>query len=175
MIENFLELAISNPSLTLFIMGSLCSLIVLARSPKPLPKRQIIEAFLSYFILFNIGIGYVNNFFMHTVFAEFVAEFIGWESSPFQHEVGFASLGFGVIGLLAFRGSFDLRAASIIGPTCFLWGAAGVHIQDMIRSQNFAPGNAGVVFWTDIFLPIIGLALLYQQYTIQKQEGKRGG
>jgi hypothetical protein len=74
------------------------------------------------------------------------------------------------VRLLAFRGSFGLRAASIIGPTCFLWGAAGVHIQDMIKSQNFAPGKAGVVFWTDIFLPVIGLTLLYQQYKLQKRD-----
>ena len=30
----------------------------------------------------------------------------------------------------------------------------------MIRSHNFAPGNAGVIFWTDILLPVFGLALL---------------
>ena len=29
----------------------------------------------------------------------------------------------------------------------------------MIRSHNFAPGNAGVIFWTDILLPVFGLAL----------------
>lgn len=171
MIDNFLELAISNPSLTFFVMGLLSSFVVLTRTPKPLQKPQILEAFFAYFILFNIGIGYVNNFVMHTVFAEFVADFIGWPHSPFQYEVGFASLGFGIVGLLAFRGSFGLRVASIIGPTCFLWGAAGVHIQDMIRSQNFAPGNAGVVFWTDIFLPAIGLTLLYQQYKLRQREG----
>ena len=170
MIENFLEFVLSNPSLTLLFMGLLCSLIVLVRAPKPLQKPQVLEAFFSYFILFNVGIGYVNNFVMHTVFAEFVADFIGWPHSPFQYEVGFASLGFGIVGLMAFRGSVGLRAASIIGPTCFLWGAAGVHIQDMIRSNNFAPGNAGVVFWTDIFLPVIGLTLLYQQYKLQKQD-----
>jgi hypothetical protein len=171
MIEKFLEFAISNPSLTLLVMGFLCSFIVLARTPRPLQKSQILEAFLSYFILFNIGIGYVNNFVMHTVFAEMVAEFIGWPNSPFQYEVGFASLGFGIVGLLAFRGSFGLRVASIVGPTFFLWGAAGVHIQDIMRTQNFAPGNAGVVFWTDIFLPIIGLSLLSQQYKLQKRDG----
>ena len=169
-LDKILEFALSNPSLTFLVMGLLCSLAVLARAPKPLQKHQILEAIFSYFILFNIGFGYVNNFVMHTVFAEMVAEFIGWPNSPFQYEVGFASLGFGIVGFMAFRGSLGLRAAAIIGPSCFLWGAAGVHIQDMIRSQNFAPGNAGVVFWTDIFLPLFGLALLYQQYTLQKKE-----
>ena len=97
MLDNFLEIAISNPSLTLLVMGLMCSFGVLARSKKPLQKPFILEAFFSYFILFNIGIGYVNNFVMHTVFAELVAEFIGWPNSPFQYEVGFASLGFGIV------------------------------------------------------------------------------
>jgi len=41
-----------------------------------------------------------------------------------------------------------------------LWGAAGVHVYQMVTAHNFAPGNAGVVFWTDIFTPLIGFALL---------------
>ena len=168
MLDTIIAFIISNPSLTFLMMWLLCSLGVLARFPKPLQKPQIIEVLFSYFILFNIGLGYLNNFVMHTVFAETVAEFIGWPNSPFQYEVGFASLGFGIVGILAFRGSLGLRAASIIGPTCFLWGAAGVHIQDMAATQNFSPGNAGVVFWTDLLLPIIGLFLLYEQNKLQK-------
>jgi hypothetical protein len=37
----------------------------------------------------------------------------------------------------------------------------------MIKADNFAPGNAGSIFWWDIILPIIAFVLLYQQY---KQE-----
>src|SRR4051812_44871512 len=88
------------------------------------------------------------------------ARFIGWEDSPFQTELGFASLGFAVVGLLAFRGSFDLRLAAVVGPSLFLLGAAGVHVHHMITAGNFAPGNAGVIFYTDILIPIIGFGLL---------------
>ena len=28
-------------------------------------------------------------------------------------------------------------------------------------SQNFAPGNAGIIFWTDVFLPAIGFWMLW--------------
>jgi hypothetical protein len=65
---------------------------------------------------------------MHVFFGKQAAAFIGWDDSPFQTEVGFASLGMAVVGLLAFKGSFDLRLAAIVAPACFLWGAAGVHI-----------------------------------------------
>lgn len=43
----------------------------------------------------------------------------------------------------------------------------------MVVAHNFNPGNAGIIFWTDIILPIIGFALLYQQYHIEKNEGVR--
>jgi hypothetical protein len=93
---------------------------------------------------------------MHTFFGGMAARFIEWADSPFQAEVGFASLGFAVIGLLAFRGSFDLRLAAVIGPALFLLGAAAGHIYNMITSGNFAPGNAGAIFYTDILIPIAG-------------------
>jgi len=92
------------------------------------------------------------------------ARFIGWADSPFQAEVGFASLGFAVTGFLAFRGSFDLRLAAVISPALFLLGAAAGHIYNMITAGNFAPGNAGVIFYTDIVIPIIGFVLLWLQH-----------
>ena len=42
--------------------------------------------------------------------------------------------------------------------------AAGGHIYQILKTQNMAPGNAGVILWTDILLPIIGFALLYAQW-----------
>ena len=91
------------------------------------------------------------------------ARFIGWENSPFQLEVGFASLGFAVLGFLAFKGSFDLRLAAVVGPACFLWGAAGGHVYQMIKAHNFAPGNAGIIFYSDILIPFVGLLFLWLQ------------
>jgi hypothetical protein len=77
--------------------------------------------------------------------------------------VGFASLGFAVVGFLAFRRSFDLRLAAVVGPALFLWGAAGGHVYQMITAHNFAPGNAGIIFYTDILIPLIGFLLLWLQ------------
>ena len=30
----------------------------------------------------------------------------------------------------------------------------------MVTAHNFVPGNAGIIFWTDIFIPLFGFALL---------------
>jgi hypothetical protein len=92
------------------------------------------------------------------------ARFIGWEDSPFQLEVGFASLGFSVVGFLACFRSFDLRLAAVVGPALFLLGAAAGHAYQMVNAHNFAPGNAGIIFYTDIFIPLIGFGLLWLQH-----------
>ena len=96
--------------------------------------------------------------------AKVAARFIGWADSPFQREVGFASLGFSAVGFLAFRGSFDMRVAAVVGTGCFLLGAAGGHILEILRTGNLAPGNAGVILYTDILLPLIGFALLWLEH-----------
>ena len=74
-----------------------------------------------------------------------------------------------MIGIISFWSNISFRAATIIAPAMFLWGAAGGHVYQMIEARNYAPGNAGVIFWTDIFMPIIGFALLWLQYKNPKR------
>jgi hypothetical protein len=69
-----------------------------------------------------------------------------------------------VVGFFAAFRSFDLRLAAIVGPSFFMLGAAVVHVQHMVTEHNFAPGNAGVIFYMDIFIPVFGLGLLWFQH-----------
>jgi hypothetical protein len=157
----FIRLALSNFTVTFLVLGLIASGIALARAAKPLSLPVIVEALLAYFLLFSIGLSFFYNFIMHTFFGAMTTRFIGWPDSPFQAEVGFASLGFAVVGFLAFRRSFDLRLAAVVGPSLFLLGAAAVHVYDMLTTANFAPGNAGAIFYTDILIPVIGAVLLW--------------
>ena len=93
---------LSNFTLTLLLIGVIASAIALLRAPKPLTAPVVVEALFRWFLFFSIGVSYFYNFVMHTFFGEMAAKFIGWADSPFQLEVGFASLGFAVIGFLAF-------------------------------------------------------------------------
>lgn len=153
---------LSNFTLTFLVVGLLFSAIAIAKA-SPKTYSLVIEKLFSYFLLFSIFVSFFYNFVMHVFFGEIAASFIGWAQSPFQAEVGFASLGFAVVGLLAFFGNRGLRIAAIVGPAMFLWGAAGGHIYQMITAHNFAPGNAGVIFWTDILVPVIGFIFLWLQ------------
>jgi hypothetical protein len=159
-VEQVIRFLFSNFTLTLFVVGLVASLIALLRRPRPWSRATIVEALLSWFFFFSLGVSFLYNFVMHVFFSEVAASFIGWQTSPFQKEVGFASLGFAVVALLAFKGSFGMRLAALLGPAFFLWGAAAGHVVQMVEAHNYAPGNAGVIFYTDILLPIVGLALL---------------
>lgn len=161
--RGLIEFFLANFTLTFLLLGFIASAISLALKPKPLTGPVIVEALFSYFLFFSIGVSYFYNFVFHVFFGETAARFIGWANSPFQAEVGYASLGFAVVGFLAFRGGREMRLAAILGPAFFLWGAAAGHIQQMITAHNFAPGNAGVIFWTDVLLPVIGFVFLWLQ------------
>lgn len=168
--EAVIRFALSNFTLTFLLAGFLASGIILLRAGGRPGPPAIVEALFAPFLLFSIGASFLYNFVMHTFFGAMSARFIGWEDSPFQAEVGFASLGFAAVGFLAVRRGFELRLAAVTGPAFFLLGAAGGHLYQMITAGNFAPGNAGVIFYTDLLVPALGFVLLWCQH----RQGARG-
>jgi hypothetical protein len=173
-IEALITLALSNFTVTFLVLGLVAAGVSLLRKRKPLTRAVIVEELLAFFLLFEIGLGNLYNFVMHVFFGEMTASFIGWAQSPFQAEVGFASLGFAVVGLMAFRAGFGLRLAAITGPACFLLGAAGGHIYQMVVAKNFALGNAGVIFYSDLFIPLLGFLLLWLHRSSGRATAEKG-
>jgi hypothetical protein len=157
-IEATIIFALSNFTLTFIIVGLIFSLVAIAHAGRPVGLASAVEKLLSWHVFWVVGVANFYNFVMHAFFGRMAAAFIGWADSPFQFEVATASLGFAVVGFLAAFRSFDLRLAAIVGPSCFLLGAAAGHVYQMITAHNFAPGNAGIIFYTDI--PVFGFALL---------------
>jgi uncharacterized protein DUF6790 len=150
-----------NFSLTFLCVGLLVSAVSLLRRPKPVSSAAVADKLLADYVLYAIGFMSLYNFMAHTVFAETSAAFIGWANSPFQYEVGYASLGFGVAAIVAHRSNLVARFIAVLGPSLFLWGAAAGHVRNILSTHNYSAGNAGVVLWTDIFLPVIGFGLVY--------------
>lgn len=167
--QELIAFVLGNFTLTFFVIGLVFSAVALARAAKPLGAPVVVEALLKWFLFWSIGVSYVYNGVFHVFFGDVAASFIGWANSPFQLEVGFASFGFGAVGLLAPWRSFDMRLAAILGPALFLWGAAGGHIYQMVTAGNFSPGNAGIIFWTDVLLPVVGFVLLALQHRYQRE------
>jgi hypothetical protein len=161
LIRATIEFVLSNYFLTLFLVGLVFSLVGIGRASQPIGPAIVAEKLLAWHVFFVIGVAYFVNFIFHCFFGKMAAAFIGWADSPFQFEVATASLGFSLVGFIAAFRSFDLRLAAILGSSIFLLGAAVGHIYQMITAHNFAPGNAGLIFYMDIFLPFFGFALLW--------------
>jgi hypothetical protein len=158
---SLIEFVIYNFTLTLLLAGLVAAGVAVAINGRGFTLPNIAEELLAYFILFSVTINFFYNFIMHVFFGELAAGFIGWANSPFQAEVGYASLGFAAIGLLAFKGNCCVRFAAILGPAMFQWGAAVGHVHDMLAHGNYAPGNAGIMLYSDLLLPLIGFGFLW--------------
>lgn len=151
-LNDMIAFILSNFTISFFVMGIVTASIGQIRRT----QANAWSCYFSHFLFFSIGCSFFYNFVMHVFFGKMAAAFIGWADSPFQAEVGFASLGMAVSGFIAaFYHSAPFRFATVIPVVFFLWGAAGGHIFQMVNSGNFAPGNAGIIFWTDILLPVI--------------------
>lgn len=108
---------------------------------------------IRYLLLLSVGVQGIWAFIGHFFYAADVAKFFGWKPGPFQQEVSFALLSYGVLGVMSyfFEGVW---LGAILGITIFLFGAAYTHAMEMIRHKNFKVGNAGPIFYLDLILPI---------------------
>lgn len=96
---------------------------------------------------------------MHTVFAKKTAADIGWQTNGFQYEIGFASLGFGLGGILAGIAVPAAWLPMAVAQSAFLVLAGINHVREMITKKNFAPGNTIILIY-DFGLPVsYGIAL----------------
>ncbi|MCF7833290.1 MAG: hypothetical protein K9N05_06935 [Candidatus Marinimicrobia bacterium] len=167
--EKIIRLLLENFTLSFLILGFIVAGLEIVLKKEQRSASFVVEHIFSNFLLFSIGFNFFLNFIFHVFFSQQIASFIGWEDSPFQIEVGMASLGFALVGFLAYKGRSGLRLAAITGPAVFLLGAAAKHIYDVISAQNLSPGNSGTVLYTDILIPLIGFILLYIKYRLKKK------
>ena len=97
----------------------------------------------------------------HIFFPEMAARAIGWQTSPFQFEVGVANLGIAMAALYAVFRSHQAQLTAALAALGFLGGAGVGHIRDILEAGNFAPGNAGPILFTDFLTPVAILVLIW--------------
>jgi hypothetical protein len=134
----------------------LVAAVIIALSGRP----RTAERALSWMLLLPIGVTGIWAAIFHLFFPAVAAADIGWQTSPFQFEVGVADLAVGVVACMAFSASLPFKAAAVFVASIALLGDAVGHVHQMMSTGNFAPGNAGVPFWTDVIVPALSLILL---------------
>jgi Na+/melibiose symporter-like transporter len=135
--------------------------IAIASGSRPVARAFVLDRLLRYVFVFPVGLMGLWAAFGHIAFPARVAQAIGWQTSPFQFEVGVANLGIGCAGLYAAFRSFEARLATNLALACFLIGAGIGHIREIISAGNFAAGNAGPILFTDLLTPTAIFLLLW--------------
>jgi hypothetical protein len=123
MIRSVISFAVSNYVLDFLVLSLIVAVVAIARAPRPVSGALVVEKLLAWYVFCNIGLMFFVNFIFHVFFGQLAAAFIGWGDSPFQVEVGTASLGFSIAGFIAAFASFDRRLVAVVGPSIFSLGA----------------------------------------------------
>ena len=137
------------------IVGFAVSVLIRSLPHGEVSQRDVLVDALTWLVGVNAIIAGSGHMFIGAR----VAEGIGWAPSPFQWEVGLASLSYGVLGSMASSYGRDFWLATIVAYSVFMLGAAVGHVRQMITAKNFAPGNAGLIFWYDLAAPAVLIGL----------------
>lgn len=148
-------------SLLLFVISVVATLVhYYVKKKRFTPK--LAEVFLSYVLLFMIGVMGLLTAYALLLMENKVVVQIGWpRGSPFAFQMAMTNLSYGILGILSYwiRGRF--WDAVIIGWSIFLVGCFAVHVSDYYEFANNAPLNIGVSLWFyDLFSPLIALPTL---------------
>jgi hypothetical protein len=122
---------------------------------------SILETFLFYFLVIDVGAAGVFSFTGHFFRSDEVAGYIGWPAgNPFRKEIAFTNLTLGTLGFMCIclRGHF--WTATVVAASVFLFGAAAVHMLEIRKTCNMNPGNAGPILFSDILKPLVLIGLL---------------
>lgn len=141
------------------VLAWVFALLGLSAPGQPADASFAISA-LHWMFYIPAGWMFIVSGVMHTVFAKSTAKNIGWKTNGFQYELGFASLGLGIAGIIAaYKGSGSWLELSIV-ITAFLVLAGINHLVEMFKNKNFTPGNTIILIY-DFGLPASLWALLY--------------
>ncbi|AFR50143.1 MULTISPECIES: DUF6790 family protein [Gordonia] len=139
------------------IVGTIITTLIDAFTPGGDLGRDLLENS----VLWMIGVQGWMTGCGHMFVGEPIAESIGWPpKTPWQWEVGLASLATGVLGVIASGFGDEFTLATIIAFSVFYLGAAVGHVREMVIHRNFKAGNAGPIFFFDVLVPIY-LIVLY--------------
>ena len=111
-------------------------------------------------LLLPLGVTGLWAAVFHLFFPQIAAADIGWETSRFRFEVGMADLAIGATACMSFWRALEFKAAAVMVNSIALIGDLAEHVRQMIVAGNFAPGNPGVPFYSDIVFPLLAIILL---------------
>jgi len=111
-------------------------------------------------IVYMIGYAGIGAGISHLFFGKTISRSIGFEKDPYEFEVGFADLSFGIVAVLAPHFSPDYWFAIILVSSLYRIGCGIGHIKQIIQRKNFAINNTAILF-IDFVVPAFLLTIYY--------------
>src|SRR5918996_2294779 len=124
-------------------------------------RAKKIETYLIWWLAVAIGLAGIVGGLFHVFDGPEVAKEIGFTRGDggFQFENAMADIAIGTVCILCFRFRGNFWLAALIAVAISWWGDAYGHIYQADVNDNHDPDNTGVVLYSDIFVPLIGLIL----------------
>ena len=122
-------------------------------APGAVPDDTTWDSVMRWLLFLPGGCMFIASFVMHTVFAKKTAANIGWQTNGFQYEIGFASLGMGIAGIIAGATVPAAWLPVAVAGSIFLVLAGLNHVRLMVKERNVRPGNTLILLY-DFGLPI---------------------
>lgn len=143
-----------------WLIGIIVGIVTTIINPAIRDVQAIATNLLLYQLVITVVLTGIQGFLGHVFKSDMIADFIGWEKgSPFQKELGYAELGYGISGILCIWMSKDFWLATIVTFSTLFIGATIVHIKETIKNKNFKPGNFFMIL-PDLITPL-SLIVLY--------------
>lgn len=142
-----------------WIIGGAAGVISAILNPEVRSLHAICSNLLFYQMVITVSASGLWGFAGHVFKSNEVARSIGWESSPFQKELGYCELGIGVSGIACIWQGPEFWLCTIIIFTSLFMGAACLHLKELILENNFNKGNV-ITMIPDLLIPL-SLIVLY--------------
>lgn len=161
-VGDIIKLILSNFIVVLLVIAILTSFSKIRRARigrRPISTSYVVWGELLFYVY---GLANIYSGIFHAYAGKMVAASIGWQDSPFQYELGWFEIGYGLTALMSLWRGYQFRLAMTLPYSIFLLAAAAQHVSQMQHQHNYAPNNAGLILWLgDIAIPLVVLLLAW--------------
>ncbi len=164
MIASLIRLIVTNIPLFMFILALIIPLI------KKRKYSNSAESYLSWLLLLSIGVTSLWAGLYNTIWPATAAEFIGWQSSPFQFEMGMSDIALGIVAIVSFWRSLEFKSAVVMWVSIEFAGLIYGHFHQLSTTGDHHAGNAGILLGLTIVHVILLPLLLISAYKKWRKE-----
>lgn len=137
-----------------WLIGIIVGIATTIFNPAIRSVQSIATNLLFYQLVITVALAGIQGFLGHVFKSDMVAEYIGWgKGSPFQKELGYAELGYGIAGLLCIWMNKGFWLSTILTFSVLFIGATIVHLSEVVKGKNFRRGNFFMIL-PDLLIPM---------------------